>query len=148
MREETLLRVLERLFYRDARQMAISTIGVFVLVNVLLWVISALGWATKLFWTIGIGLTASFASVGMLLVIWGTVKRNRWGINTGPLICPHCHHTQRLPFEPRKPTSLQQLLWGGETCSVCGTHFDNWGRELRAPDQAKSGATRESNHSA
>jgi hypothetical protein len=148
MQEQTILRVLERLFYRDTRQIAISTIGVFVLMNLLLWFVGALGFETKLFWSIACGLMASFASAGMLLVIWGTVRRNRWGINTGPLICPHCHHTERLPFEPRKPTSLQQLLWGGETCSVCGTHFDKWGREVSAPDHGKSGASGDSNHSA
>jgi hypothetical protein len=50
--------------------------------------------------------------IGMVLVIYGTIARNRWGINTDQVFCPRCKTP--LP-QIRKPQTLQQALWGGGT---------------------------------
>jgi hypothetical protein len=43
--------------------------------------------------------------------------------------CPNCG----IPVPTfRHPTSLRQALWGGWTCSNCGTEMDRGGRELAA----------------
>lgn len=60
-----------------------------------------------------------------LLVIYGSLKKNRWGINPKAAVCPACG--SELP-RVRKPASLRQALWGGYTCKVCGTEIDKWGR--------------------
>jgi DNA-directed RNA polymerase subunit RPC12/RpoP len=66
-------------------------------------------------------------AVGMLLVIHGTITKNRWGINLDAVTCPRCGAP--LP-RVRKPESLRQALWGGYTCATCGAEVDKWGREL------------------
>ena len=77
---------------------------------------------TSLLWTFGV------ASIGMVLVVYGTVARNRWRNNLDPItVCPTCG--VKLPIL-RKPKSLRQGLWGGVTCSTCGTEIDKWGRTL------------------
>ena len=68
-------------------------------------------------------------TVGVALVAWGTVTKNRWGINLKPNICPRCKAA--MP-SVRKPQSGRQMLWGGSTCPECGAETDKWGRELTA----------------
>jgi hypothetical protein len=69
-------------------------------------------------------------AIGVVLVVHGTVVKNRWGVNLGPVYCPHC----KTPFPlVRKPQSLSQAMWGGSTCRVCGTEADKWGREVASP---------------
>lgn len=63
--------------------------------------------------------------VGIPLVAFGTVTKNRWGINTKPLNCPSCGY--RMP-QVRQPRSIRQALWGGGTCGRCGCEMDKWGR--------------------
>jgi hypothetical protein len=63
----------------------------------------------------------------MVLVIYGTITKNRWGINTDQVFCPRCNTP--LP-RIRKPQTLQEALWGGGSCSACGANIDKWGREL------------------
>src|SRR5437667_8627000 len=73
-----------------------------------------------------------------MLVIYCTFARNRWGINVGPVFCPCCKAS--LP-SIRPPQNLRQTLWGGGTCTKCGTEVDKWGREApsqRRPDSTKS----------
>ena len=42
--------------------------------------------------------------------------------------CPNCGtHVPRV----RHPTSWRQALWGGWTCSNCGTEMDRFGNELQ-----------------
>jgi hypothetical protein len=65
--------------------------------------------------------------LGMVLVVYGTVVKNNWGINLGHVHCPRC--ATQLP-QVRKPTSFRQTLWGGYTCQTCGAEVDKWGREL------------------
>ncbi len=64
---------------------------------------------------------------GVILVIIGTVTKNRWGINLDSRSCPHCNAS--MP-QVRKPQSLNQALWGGSTCQQCGTESDKWGRKV------------------
>jgi DNA-directed RNA polymerase subunit RPC12/RpoP len=64
---------------------------------------------------------------GMVLVVYGTIVENNWGINLGQVDCPRCG--THLP-QVRKPSSLSQTVWGGYTCSSCRTEVDKWGREL------------------
>jgi disulfide bond formation protein DsbB len=65
----------------------------------------------------------------MVLVIFGTIAKNRWGINLDPVSCPSCN--TQFP-QIRQPQSTRQALWGGGTCSKCGTEVDKWGREVTA----------------
>jgi hypothetical protein len=62
-----------------------------------------------------------------VLVIFGTIVKNSWGINLSPVSCPNCK--AELP-QVRIPTSFRQGLWGGNTCPNCGAEVDKWGRRL------------------
>jgi hypothetical protein len=64
---------------------------------------------------------------GMFLVLYGTVAKNRWGINLEPVSCPRCGTI--LP-KLREPGSLRQAMWGGSTCPKCGVEVDKWGRKV------------------
>ncbi len=65
---------------------------------------------------------------GVLLVIYGTVTKNSWGINLDPVFCPRC----KTPFPAiRTPRNIRQAMWGGGTCQACGLEVDKWGREVR-----------------
>jgi hypothetical protein len=65
--------------------------------------------------------------IGMVLVITGTIAKNRWGINLDPVSCPRCN----TPFpQIRQPQNIRQTLWGGGTCTKCGADVDKWGREV------------------
>jgi hypothetical protein len=68
---------------------------------------------------------ASLALLGILLVVFGTATRNRWGINPKSVNCPAC--SSPVP-QVRRPKSLSQALWGGWTCAKCGCEMDKWGR--------------------
>jgi hypothetical protein len=74
-------------------------------------------------------ITMSIVVFAALLVIYGTITKNRWGINFEPVNCPRCGHP--MP-KVRKPTSHTQALWGGGTCGSCGCEVDKWGREISA----------------
>ena len=66
-------------------------------------------------------------AVGGAAVIYGTLVKNRWGINPCDVSCPQCNTP--LP-KLRRPRSLRQEMWGGWTCPSCGVAVDKWGREL------------------
>ena len=66
-----------------------------------------------------------FLLVGGLLVAFGTVTKNQWGINTKPVNCPACGCP--VP-KVRQPKSIRQAHWGGWTCEKCGCEMDKWGR--------------------
>ena len=72
---------------------------------------------------------ASVLLLGILLVAVGTVRKNRWGINVEPVICPACGSS--MP-RARQPRSRNQALWGDWTCAKCGCEVDKWGH-LTAP---------------
>jgi hypothetical protein len=68
---------------------------------------------------------ASVVLLGILFVAVGTVRKNRWGINSEPVNCPACGS----PMPPvQRPQSPSQALWGGWTCVKCGCEVDKWGR--------------------
>jgi hypothetical protein len=70
--------------------------------------------------------------IGMVFVIYGTIAKNRWGINLDSVSCPRCH----TPFPHiRQPQNIRQTLWGGGTCAKCGAEVDKWGRELSVHKQ-------------
>ena len=75
----------------------------------------------RLAWIFGI----TFA--GFVLVVCGTITKNRFGANLDDVRCPQCNALQP---NIRKATSWRQGLWGGWTCTVCGTEMDKWGRRL------------------
>jgi hypothetical protein len=69
----------------------------------------------------------SLMLLGLVLVAYGTLVRNRWGINTHPINCPVCG--LKLP-KIRRPRSLHEMLWGGCTCEKCGCAMDKWGNRI------------------
>lgn len=69
-------------------------------------------------------------AIGFVLMVCGTLARNRWGINPAEVACPHCAGPQP---GIRRPRSLEQAMWGGWTCARCETRADKWGRELARP---------------
>ena len=68
---------------------------------------------------------ASVLLLGIPLVAFGTIAKNRWGINAKSVNCPACGFP--LP-RVRQPKSLRQALWGCGTCENCGCEMDKWGR--------------------
>lgn len=67
-------------------------------------------------------------TVGLVLVAYGTIRKNKWGINLNPVNCPRCNRT--VP-QIRQPKSTSQSMWGGWTCETCGCEMDKWGREIQ-----------------
>ncbi len=68
--------------------------------------------------------TMTVVIIGLVLVVYGTLARNRWGVNFQEVHCARCH---ALVPKIRKPKSRYQLLWGGWTCDKCGCEMDKWG---------------------
>lgn len=67
--------------------------------------------------------------IGLMLVVYGTFARNRWGVNFEQVNCPRCHApVPRL----RKPKSRREMLWGGGICDKCGCEMDKWGNPITA----------------
>jgi hypothetical protein len=64
---------------------------------------------------------------GVALVAYGTLVKNRWGLNMQRVNCPRCG--QLMPTK-REGISRSQRLWGGATCTSCGCDMDKWGREI------------------
>jgi predicted RNA-binding Zn-ribbon protein involved in translation (DUF1610 family) len=71
---------------------------------------------------------------GLLLVVYGTVARNRWGINLAKVSCPNCS-TPLTGTRTQKTRSLKQAMWGGYRCPVCGAEVDKWGRQAPRRDK-------------
>ena len=69
----------------------------------------------------------SAVGVGMVLVVYGTIVKNQFGINLDGVSCPNCNKDLS---QIRLPKSLRQVLWGGYTCPACGTEIDKWGRRI------------------
>ncbi|HZB87428.1 MAG TPA: hypothetical protein VE291_02115 [Terracidiphilus sp.] len=63
----------------------------------------------------------------VLLVLWGTLVRNRWGLHFGKVNCPRC--LRPIP-NPGGMAGMRQVLLGGGSCAECGTIVDKWGREI------------------
>jgi len=74
------------------------------------------------------GIVGLLFIVGISLVVISTIRRKgKWGINLKHVICPKC---QTPAPKIRKPTSTQELFWGGWTCTNCGCKMDKWGNEI------------------
>lgn len=69
-------------------------------------------------------------AVGLVLVIHGTIVKNRWGVNLRRVGCPHCG---TVMGRVRVPTSGKQAMWGGYTCPTCKCELDKWGRRIARP---------------
>ena len=85
---------------------------------------------SALYWMLGVigfGLSALFllGIAGIAAVIYGTVKKNRLGVNFKRVDCPTCALRQPMV---RIPASGYEIFWGGYTCRGCGTKLDKWGR--------------------
>jgi hypothetical protein len=65
--------------------------------------------------------------VATIVVGVSTWRRGRWGINLEPVACPNCGEVQ---LRIRRPTSLRQAMWGGNTCRNCGCEMDKWGTAI------------------
>jgi hypothetical protein len=63
------------------------------------------------------------------VVIYGTLVKNKWGVNFQPVSCPSCG--TEMP-RARAPASGTQAMWGGYTCPKCGCQMDKWGSRLAA----------------
>jgi hypothetical protein len=59
--------------------------------------------------------------------LWPFAK-NRWGINTHAVSCPHRYAISLYATA----ATIRHALWGGWTCSKCCAEVDNWGREVTA----------------
>jgi hypothetical protein len=70
--------------------------------------------------------------IGLVLVTYGTLNKNKWGINLAAVSCPRCKSSAP---QVRTPNSLGQTLWGGWTCPMCRAEVDKWGREIELPCQ-------------
>jgi hypothetical protein len=55
-------------------------------------------------------------------------QSGKWAINTAPLFCAVC---RTEAARARIPKSKRELLWGGWTCSHCGTELDKFGHPVR-----------------
>jgi predicted RNA-binding Zn-ribbon protein involved in translation (DUF1610 family) len=69
-------------------------------------------------------------AVGVVLVIHGTIAKNRWGVNLRHVECPSCGV---VLGRVRMPNSREQALWGGYTCPACRSELDKWGRRVARP---------------
>ncbi len=76
---------------------------------------------------IAVVVVAALLLIGLMLVIYGTVVRNRWGINFQAVDCPRCHAP--VPGV-RQPKSRREMLFGGGTCDKCGCEMDKWGNPI------------------
>lgn len=63
--------------------------------------------------------------LGVLLIVYGTIVKNNWGINLRRVACPGCGAEMG---RVRMPNSGKQAMWGGYTCPTCQCEMDKWGR--------------------
>jgi hypothetical protein len=64
---------------------------------------------------------------GLVLVIYGTAVKNKWGVNLDGSLCPRCRAA--MPAI-RGPEVNGAVVVGGSTCHNCGCEVDKWGREV------------------
>ena len=65
-----------------------------------------------------------YVCAGVIAVVaWGTLTRNRLGVNLGRLACPRC--LRSIPG-----AGLRQRVFGGARCAECKTLVNKWGREI------------------
>lgn len=64
-------------------------------------------------------------AVSVVLVVRGTIVKNRWGVNLRRVQCPNC---ATVMGRVRMPASGAQAMWGGYTSPTCKCELDKWGR--------------------
>lgn len=79
---------------------------------------------------------AGIVVLGLVAVLHGTIKKTKWGVNLDPVVCPRCG---KPVAQVRAPKTVRQALWGGGTCSACGTAMDKWGREILPASNSQTG---------
>lgn len=67
------------------------------------------------------------ACLCLVLIAYGSIAKNRWGMNLRRVACPDCGTAMR---RVRMPNSRQQAVWGGHTCPNCQCEMDKWGRRI------------------
>ncbi len=72
-------------------------------------------------------LIAALIIVGVRVLKWLFSSKSKWGVNTARVECFKCGATAPIV---RKPANLKQFLWGGWTCTNCGSEMDKWGKEV------------------
>jgi hypothetical protein len=77
--------------------------------------------------TIRVELLGLLVLFGVILVLYGTSVRNKWGVNVK---AAHCIKCDASAPNVRIPKNLREFLWGGWTCHSCGTRVDKWGSEI------------------
>lgn len=75
----------------------------------------------------------------MVLILWGTVSKNAWGLNLRKLVCPRCIHTV-----PRGAGLIGawRFFAGRATCPNCHTLVNKWGREQMPNEKDRKRAQR------
>jgi hypothetical protein len=69
-------------------------------------------------------------ALGVVLIVYGTVVKNKWGINLRRVSSPNCGtEIGRV----RMPNSGRQAMWGGHICPNCLCETDKWGRRIAGP---------------
>jgi hypothetical protein len=56
-----------------------------------------------------------------------TKEKSKLGINLNAIYCPNCNQKQPIL---RLPKNVNQVLYGGNTCSNCKTEIDKYGKEV------------------
>ncbi len=78
----------------------------------------------------------ALAAIGLAPIVYGTIRKNRLGINLSSVSCARCNASLPLLRKPRTP---EQAKWGGWTCPGCGAELDKWGREVSSATQPQDG---------
>ena len=74
--------------------------------------------------------TAVVSSVLIKLVLKRWPQKGKWAIVRSAIKCPKCG----LPSpKVRRPANRRQMLWGGNTCTHCGTEYDKHGNLVGQP---------------
>ncbi len=79
---------------------------------------------------LAIGFLLGLVALGGLALRDSIRGRGRWGVNFKGLAgagCPECGES--MP-PVRVPKNMNQMLWGGWTCSECGCEVDKWGKKV------------------
>ena len=71
------------------------------------------------------------AIIGGCLVIHGTIKKTKWGINFAGVKCPQCGDKLHPPYGLTWYGGwTKETLWAICKCLKCGIITDNWGRQI------------------
>ena len=74
-----------------------------------------------------VGSTVGWLCIKLLQKYWP--KSGKMGMNLDGVSCPQCGKTAP---KIRKPANARQFLWGGWSCSKCGTEMDKYGARINS----------------